>query len=246
MDDISRAECSAVRAGACFAPRRAHRTFQPRQACLDARERVVAARRGGRQLGEVAALEEIDEDVGDLPGAQRALGLVPLVEPVAHAEDAEHDQRRRQRAQAAGLDALAHHALDRAVVLALGAGRLGGHRRRQAALLGEEDGEEGEVLGQELDLEAHDPAQRLLGRPALLDDVSQALAKRRDRALDHQREELFLARHVPVERDFGQTGPLGDSVEGGRPVAGLAEGGGGRADDLVQHGGAGRGQRGVS
>src|SRR3954468_4911457 len=78
-----------------FAARRADGALQARHARLDARERSIAARRPGRTPGEVAALEEIDEDVGDLPRAQRALGLVPLVEPVAHAEDAEHDERGR-------------------------------------------------------------------------------------------------------------------------------------------------------
>jgi hypothetical protein len=168
------------------------------------------------------------------------------VEPVAHAEDAEHHEVRRQRAQPPGLHAFAHHALDRAVVLALGARGLRGHRGRQPALLGEEHREEGQVLGEQLHLEADDPAQGLLGRPSLLDDLPQALAERGDRPLDHQRQELFLARHVTVEGDFGQTGALRDGIERGRAIAGLTEGGRGGPDDLVQDGGAGRRQRHVS
>src|SRR5438128_2105107 len=72
-----------LRARAGAASRRADRALEPGQALVDARQGVVAACGRRRVLRQVAALEEIDEDVGDLFRAERALGLVPLVEPVA-------------------------------------------------------------------------------------------------------------------------------------------------------------------
>src|SRR5687767_16005260 len=67
--------------------------FEAGEALVDAGQGLgLAAARAGA-VGEVAALEQVHEDVGDLLRAHRALGAIPLVEPVAHAEDAEHDQR---------------------------------------------------------------------------------------------------------------------------------------------------------
>src|SRR5215470_16001678 len=60
------------------------RRLQPSQTCVDALEGgddTVAARRAGGL--EVAALQHVKEDVGNLRGGAAAFGLVPLVEPVA-------------------------------------------------------------------------------------------------------------------------------------------------------------------
>src|SRR5262245_27597491 len=116
------------------------RRLQPGEARLDALERgddAVAARGGGGL--EIATLQDVEEDVGDLRGSAAAFRLVPLVEPVAHAEDAEDDEGRRQVAEEAFVDAVAVGALDGAIVLAPGPGGARGHGPGKAGFLGEED-----------------------------------------------------------------------------------------------------------
>jgi hypothetical protein len=167
------------------------------------------------------------------------------VEPVAHAEQAEHHESRRQVAQQPGLDAVADHALDGLVVLALGPLGARGHGRRQPTLLAEEHREKRQVLGQQLDLIVDDPSQRVVGGAPLGHDPAQASLEFADDPLDDQAQQLFLAADVAVERDLGQPRPLGDRLQGGGAVAHVSEGGGGSSDDLVEHGGPGRRQRGV-
>ena len=202
-------------------------------------------RRRRRRCGEVAALEQRDEHVGDLSRAALAVRPVPLVEPVAHAEQAEDDEPRRQVAQQAGLDALADHPRDGLVVLALGPGRARRHGRRQPALLAEEHRQEGQVLGQQRDLIVDDAPQGVVGGAPLGNDLAQPLLEPVDDPFHDEAEQLLLAGDVAVEGDLGQARSLGDRVERGRAVADLAEGGGGGPDDLVQDRRAGRGQGGV-
>src|SRR5206468_3424451 len=102
-------------------PRRSappRRRFQSGQARLDPLQRRGDAVAAGDPVRlQITSLEDVNEDVGDLHRAASSLGLVPLVEPVAHAEDAEHHQGGRQIAEEALVDAVTIGALDGAVVL---------------------------------------------------------------------------------------------------------------------------------
>src|SRR5215471_4796059 len=216
------------------------RRLQPGQTRVDALEggadAVAAWRAGGL---EVAALQHVEEDVGNLRGGAAAFGLVPLVEPVAHAEDAEDHEGRGQVAKEPFVDAVAVGALDGAIVLAAGAGRARGHGSGQPGLLGEEDFEERQMAGQQRDLVAHDAAELLVGGKALLDDLGEPGPEGLDGPLEDQAQELVLAPHVSIEGDLGEPRLGRDGVEGGRTIAHLSETGGGDPKDLAQ----GRGPR---
>src|SRR5262245_30456464 len=209
--------------------------FQPGQARLDAFQRradAIAARR--RRLLEVAALQDVQEDIGDLGGTVAALWLVPLVEPVAHAENAEHHQGGRQVPEETFVDAVAIGAFDRAVVLTPRPRRALRHGRRQAGLLGKENLQEGQVAGQERYLISHDTPELLVGGQSLADDLGEAGAERFNRALENETQELVLAPNVAIERDLGETRLGRDRVEGGGAVPHLAEAGGRHPEDFTQ------------
>jgi hypothetical protein len=104
---------------------------------------------------------------------------------------------------------------------------------REPALLAEEHGQRAD-LGQQGHLIADDAAQRVVGGAVLGDDPSQPLLELVDGPLDDQAQQLFLAGDVAVERDLGESGALGDGVQGGGPVAELTEGGRRGANDPVQ------------
>ena len=83
-----------------------------------ARRRDIRRARAGAAArpAEEPALERGQEGRGDLLRAPASPRVVPLVDPVQHAEQTEHDEARRHVAEDAALHALDHERLDALVV----------------------------------------------------------------------------------------------------------------------------------
>src|SRR5256886_4090318 len=92
-----------------------------------------------------AVLHEGQEGARDLLGTPAARGVVPLVEPVEHPQQAEDHEAGRHVPEDAAPDALDHDGLHALVVAVRLRGELAGEARGQARLLAEEHGEEGAV-----------------------------------------------------------------------------------------------------
>src|SRR5260370_14934681 len=104
---------------------------------------LAAQRLPPRGPTEQAVLHEGQEGPRDLLGAPAARGVVPLVDPVEHPQEAEDHEARRHITEDAAPDALDHDGLHALVVAVLLRGELAGQTRGQARPLAEEDGEEG-------------------------------------------------------------------------------------------------------
>src|SRR5580765_4954598 len=93
----------------------------PLQRLQDAAEtRHLAAQRGpAPRPAKQTTLDQCEERRGDLLRAPRATRVVPLVNPVQHPEQTEHDEARRHVAEDAALHAKDDERLDALVVAVL-------------------------------------------------------------------------------------------------------------------------------
>ena len=183
--------------------------------------------------GKVSPLQQVGEDGRDLVWSELPPGVVPLVQPVAHAKEPKDQECGREIPKPPSADPLPDDLLDGAVVLALLARDAPGHVGRQPALLAEEDGEEGELAGQQIHLVADEAAKLLIGREVLVNDLAQPGAGGLHRLLEDLAEEFFLARDVGVQGDLRDARLGGDGLQGGGPVSVLAKADGRGADDLL-------------
>src|SRR2546425_6533270 len=197
---------------------------------------LAAQRLPPRGPTEQAVLHEGQEGPRDLLGAPAARGVVPLVDPVEHPQEAEDHQARRHITEDAAPDALDHDGLHALVVAVLLRGELAGEARGQARLLAEEDGEEGAVGDDEAHVLPDDPAELVLRGQARAQDQAELPGESLDGLPGDGREHLVLGAKVPVERGLGHAEPPGDVVEGGGPVAALAKEVRRRAEDLIPDG----------
>src|SRR3981081_2119603 len=129
-----------------------------RGVALEAPE-LAAQRLPPRGPAEQAVLHEGQKGPRDLLGAPAARGVVPLVEPVEHPQEAEDHEARRHVPEDAAPDALDHDGLHALLVSVLLPGELWREARGQARLLAEEDGEEGAVGDDEAHVLPDDAAE---------------------------------------------------------------------------------------
>src|SRR5205814_9777859 len=111
-----------------------------------------------------AALDQREERGGDFLGAPGPRRVVPLVDPVEHAQEPEDDEARRRLPEDAAPDDLDHDRLDALVVAVLLRRQLTGEAGGQAGLLAEEHRQERPVGDDETDVLPDHAAELLVGR----------------------------------------------------------------------------------
>src|SRR5262249_18323896 len=122
---------------------------------------------------EEAVLHEGQEGARDLLGAPAARGVVPLVDPVQHPEQAEDHEPGQHVPKDAAPDAFRYDRLHALVVAVLLRGKLAREARGEARLLAEEDGEEGAVGDDEAHVLPDDPAELVLRGQARAQDEAE-------------------------------------------------------------------------
>ncbi len=195
--------------------------------------RLTAGPRGGRRTRPPSTTARNAEEISSAP--QCAPRVVPLVEPVEHPEQAEHDQPGRHVAEHPAPDAVGDHRFDTLVVAVL-LPRDGPHEARgQIRLLAEEDGEKGPVGDDEPHVLAHDAPELVLGAQVGAQHEPELAREALDGLAGDGGEHLLLAPEIRVERGLRHPEPRRDVVEGGRAVPALPEEVRRRAEDLIAH-----------
>ena len=187
-------------------------------------------------LPQETALDQGEESGRDLLGAPAAGRVVPLVDPVQHAEDAEDHQSRRHVPEHAGAHPFQHDALDPLVVAILLGGQRAREPRGQVRLLAEEHGQERPVGDDEPHVLPHHAPQLLGGIQARAQHQAEIPGEGLDGLPRDGGEHLLLGPEVGVERGLRHPEARRDVLHGGGLVAALPEEVRGGAQDL----GAGR------
>jgi hypothetical protein len=130
-------------------------------------------------------LNQGDENACYLVSGQWSVGLVPLIEPVAHAQQGEGEELGRERREPPGVDAFADHSFDEFVIGPAFGPCSPRHLGRQVPFLAEEDRKKIPVISHEAHLVADDLAQLLFRRHILRTDLPQPALEDGDRAFEH-------------------------------------------------------------